>query len=65
MRIINLNGALVASIVMLTLLFMDKMNEGYFGIYLAAVGLTTVGYKYATNSSNGNSRTVDVTSPKE
>ena len=55
MRVINLVGSLTASIMMFVLIKADLMSEVYFGLYLGAVGLTAVGYKYATNSGNGSS----------
>ena len=47
-KLINLLGAFTGSVLMFVLLSVDKMSEGYFGIYMTAVGLTAVGYRYAT-----------------
>jgi hypothetical protein len=53
MRVINLVGSLTASILMFLLLKSEAMTEIYFGIYLGAVGLTAVGYKFVANNGNG------------
>ena len=55
MRVINLLGSITASVIMLLLVGYDKLTEVYFGIYLGAVGLTAVGYKYAGNNGNRHS----------
>jgi hypothetical protein len=51
-RLINILGAITASIIMFVLLRIGEMSEGYFGIYLAAVGLTAIGYKAVSNGSS-------------
>ncbi len=55
-KLINLLGAFSGSILMFVLTVTDKMSEGYFGIYMAAVGLTAIGYKYATQPSRNSNR---------
>ena len=45
-KLINLVGAFTGSTLMFLLTVLDKMSEGYFGLYMAAVGLTAVGYRY-------------------
>lgn len=51
-RLINLTGALTGSAVMIWLMILDKMTEGYLGLYMGAVGLTAVGLKVASRDPN-------------
>lgn len=51
-RLINIVGALTGSILMFVLTVLKLMTEGYFAIYMAAVGLTAIGYRVATRNDS-------------
>jgi hypothetical protein len=53
-RLINIIGAVTGSVLMFVLTALKMMTEGYFGIYMVAVGLTAVGYRAATRNDSSN-----------
>lgn len=51
-KLINLLGAVTASGLMVFLSIIDKMNEGYFGLYVGAVLAQAIGYKVVSKNAN-------------
>jgi hypothetical protein len=64
-RQINYIGAVTASVLMFCLFFTNKLTEGYFGIYCAAVGLTAVGYKMASKENVKSTKPTGKSRPPE
>jgi hypothetical protein len=54
-KVINLLGAATASTLMFILTYADKMNEGYFGLYVGAVLAQAIGYRVVSKNASSNS----------